>query len=112
MAALVIGGQPTPANPARVLNVSFQPSATDPTFVHYSVRITTIAAELGRVDLLSDAANPPVTVRARIAGGAAVAMTTEGVLSYIVPAGHFVLLQTVNEAGLPAFALNASTEIN
>lgn len=108
--------------PARAFGAAFQLSTTRPTEVHYSARIDSTMSltggQVGRVDLLSDASNPPTTVRARVAGGAtgtlslglSVTDTTEGELSYTVPAGHYVLLQAVDEVGAPTQTITAQVE--
>ena len=126
MAPAVAGfvGTPVVAHPARALNTTFMPSATRPTLVIYSVRITctqSVAAgpQVGRIELRSDAASPPVTVQSIMAAGQSgtlvvaltIVDTVGGVLIYLVPEGHNVRLATVNEAGAPAFTLTRVTEI-
>ena len=113
----------SPSSPSRSLGTAFQPSATRPTFVSYSGRIvsqiTLSGGQSGRIELRSDASNPPTTVRARVAGGATGTVvagvsqsdTAEAPLSYIVPAGHFVLLQSVNETSTPTYSIGAQVEI-
>lgn len=110
-------------NGARSLNTPFQPNAGGKTLVIYSVRVAAAVSiaggALGRVELRCDASNPPTTSRCRVAGGltgtvvVGVTMTdtTEGVLSYIVPAGHYVSLVTVNETGTPTYTLTQQYEI-
>ena len=73
----------------------------------------------GRVELRSDASNPPSTVRARVGGGVEATLTiglnvtdtAEGALSFTVPAGHYVLIQDVDEVGAPTQTLTAQAEI-
>lgn len=113
----------TPSTPARALNTVFQPSATKITLITYSVRITCTATiggnQDGKVDLLSDAANPPTTVRATMQNRMAVtlALTLQAineqtsVLTALVPAGHYVKLLTTQTTGTPAFALVSQTEV-
>lgn len=117
-------GTLTPASNSRTIGgTAFQPSSTRPTFVSYSARVVStislVAGQAGRVELRSDSSNPPATVRARVAGGISgtlsvglvVSDTAEGPLSYIVPAGHYVQLVSVNEVGTPTFTLPAQVEI-
>lgn len=113
----------TPSTPARALNTVFQPSATKITLVTYSVRITCTATiggnQDGKVELLSDASNPPTTVRAMMSNRMAVtlALTLQAineqtsVLTALVPAGHYVKLLTTQITGTPAFALVSQTEV-
>lgn len=110
------------ATPARSFGTAFCPSSTRPVMGYYSVRIESTfslsGGESGRVELLSDTSNPPTTVRARMAGGAtgtavsglSMVDTAEGVLSYLVPAGHCVLIRTVDETGTPTYTLTTQAE--
>lgn len=116
------GGSVTTSTPSRSLGAAFQPSATRATMGYYSARIvstiTLSGGQAGRVDLLSDSANPPTTVRARCAGGVtgtvvvgiSVSDTVECPMSYLVPAGHFVLLQDVDESGTPTQTITTQAE--
>jgi len=109
--------------PARAFNTTFQPSTTRPTLCIYSIRIvadlTLGGAESGRVELVSDAAAPPVTVQCRMAHGLAgtlvlgvtITSSMESVLVYLVPAGHNVRLNTINETTAPTYTLVRATEI-
>lgn len=119
------------ASPARTLDTSFQPSSTNQTFVTYSVTVVTSlkgGSGLGgvaRIELRSDASNPPTTVRASGGGSltsipntvpAGVTITTavQVALTYVVPAGHFVKIASVGGQGSPtltAFSLDVVTEI-
>lgn len=106
----------------RALATAFQPSVLRPTMGYYSARIvstiTLSGGEAGRIELLSDSANPPTTVRGRCAGGATGTVvlglslndTAECQLSYLVPAGDYVLLRSVTESGTPAYSLTAQAE--
>lgn len=108
--------------PTRSLGTAFQPSASAPTFVSYSARVvsslTIGGGQVGRVELLSDAANPPTTVRARMAGGAGgvgvvgltVTNTEESPLVYIVPPAHYVLLRSVDETAGSTYSITAQVE--
>jgi hypothetical protein len=109
--------------PSRILGTAFQLSTTRPSFVTYSARIvsnlTVLGGQAGRIELLSDASNPPTTVRQRVAGGCvgtavvgvALTDTVEAPMSYLVKPGDYVLLQGVNETGTPTFSLPAQTEL-
>lgn len=112
-----------PENNSRSLNSAFQPSSTRPVLVSYSVRVVSgislSGGASGRVELLSDASNPPTTSRGRVAGGVtgtvvvglSISDTAEGTLTYLVPAGHFVKLGTTNETGTPTYTLTQQHEI-
>lgn len=112
----------TPADNSRTLNSAFQPSSTRPTLVGFSVRVssavTVSGGQAGRIELRSDASNPPTTVRGRVAGGitgtvvVGISLTdvSEGQLTYLVPAGHYVKLVTVDETSTPTYSLNAQYE--
>jgi hypothetical protein len=98
------------SSPGRSLNTTFQPHATRPTSVHYAVSISCTVSlggsQTGTVELRSDAADPPTTVRARaslthslgvgIGVGSTVATTDE--LSYLVPPAHYVRLVSSGSA--------------
>jgi hypothetical protein len=117
-----------PASPARVLNTSFQPSLTRQTFVMYSVSVLTTLVgavglgAVGRIELRSDAANPPTTVRASTGGsitsspntltaGVTINTAVQTELTYIVPVGHFVEIASVSGQDTPTFFLDFVTEI-
>lgn len=101
---------------------SFQPDTGRPCFVSYSIQITQAVGAnpvTGRVELRSDANSTPTTVRAiaRQSGdvGGLLTNLTQSVtipISYWVPAGHYVRLVEVNEAGTPTYALSCQTEIS
>lgn len=115
-------GTITQSSPTRVLGTPFQPSASAPTLVCYSARIvsslTLSGGQAGRMELLSDVANPPTTIRCRVAGGATgtgvvgltVTDTAEGGLCYLIPVAHFVLLRSVNETSTPTYSLTTQSE--
>lgn len=119
-----IWGAPVVAHPARAFNTTFMPSATRPTLVIYSVRVTCTqtpasGAQAGRIEIRSDAGSPPTTVQAVMAGGqsgtlVAALTIVDAVgadLVYLVPEGHNVRIETVTEAGTPAYTLSRVTEI-
>lgn len=99
-------GTVTPVASARALGAAFRPSTTRATRVAYSVKTQVTnpllaGTSVSTVTLLSDANNPPTTERARVEASSAVGvsvslqLTTSNTapLSYIVPPGHYVLLQ-------------------
>ena len=112
----------SPSTPTRTIGTAFQPSTTQPVAVSYGLRvvstITITGGQAGRIELRSDSSNPPTTVRGRVAGGAtgtavvglALTDTAEDTISYIVPTGHFVLLQSVNETGTPTYSITSQVE--
>lgn len=92
---------------SRVLNTNFQPHATKWVKVCYSVKVQVtnpllVGTSTGTVKLLSDASNPPTTERARAESTSGVgvtvtlALTTSNTieLTYIVPPGHYVRLDS------------------
>lgn len=117
-------GTITQSSPTRILGTAFQPSTSAPTLVCYSARIVSSlslvisAGQAARVEFLSDAANPPTTIRCRVAGGltgtAVVGLTmvstAEGTLVYLMPTSHFGLLRTINETGTPTVSLTTQSE--
>lgn len=98
----------SPANNARALNTNFTPSTTRDTFVGYSITSTCTASLIGgqtqTVELRSDSAASPTTVRATYTNANTVSLaiaitvtnTQAGQLSTIVPRGHSV---RINSAG-------------
>lgn len=98
-------GTVTPSTPTRSLNAAFRPSTDKTTLVSYSVRVSATnpllaGSSTATVVLRSDASTTPTTERARaecrasVALAVSVAITNAQVipLTYIVPAGHYVLL--------------------
>lgn len=106
-------GTITPSTPNRAFGTAFQPNATKAVECSYAVKAQVTNPLLAgtsttTVRLLSDAANPPTTVRDVVEATSGVgvsvtlALTTSNTaaLRYIVPAGHYVLLQqTVTGTG-------------
>ncbi len=90
----------TAATPTRALATTFQPSATRPVMCTYtieaSVTITLLAGQTAQVELRSDTASPPTTVRAQVSvqasGVLGLARTDRQQLSYLCPAGHNIIL--------------------
>lgn len=105
------------STPTRVLGTAFQPSTTKQVLVSYSVKITCTASlaggQDGKIELLSDASNPPTTVRATAQNqnsvSLAIALTAVNAqtlqLSYWTPPGHFVLLKSTQTTGTPTFSI-------
>lgn len=98
-------GTVAPSTSTRALDTTFQPSATKAVLVSYSIKTQVtnpllIGTSTCTVRLLSDASNPPTTERGRAEATSGVgvtvtlALTTSNtaVLSYLVPAGHYVRL--------------------
>jgi|SRR5882672_9046137 len=105
--------------PARTLNTNFTPDTGRPVFCIYSVEINSGDSEDGLVELRSDTAATPTTVRSSgrnqfnvtgILGVGGNSITTAQ-LSYLVPPGHNVRLVTTNTTGTPTFTLKDQTEI-
>lgn len=115
-------GTVTPSTPARALGTAFRPSTTKATLCTYSVQVQAATPLLAgsataTVELLSDANATPTTVRARASVGqqvglsVSIAITDSNVipLSYIVPAGHYVLLKSTT-AGTASTSIVAQVE--
>lgn len=112
----------TPSTPTRAIGTAFQPSATNAALCIYSIQIACTASlsggQAGQVQLLSDAANPPTTVRSTIANqntsaltiGLTVVNNQTATLSYLVPIGHYVKLVSTNTTGTPTYTMVAQAE--
>lgn len=112
----------TPSTPTRTLGTAFQPSTTKPVLCIYSIQIACTASltggQAGQVQLLSDASNPPTTVRATIANqntsaltiGLTVVNNQTATLPYLVPVGHYVKLVSTNTTGTPTYTMVSQTE--
>lgn len=96
----------SPTTTTRTVNTNFQPSTIYDAHVIYSLTSTCTATLLGgqtqTIELRSDAASVPTTVRSTYTNSNSVALaiaitvvnTQAGQLSYIVPRGHFVRLNS------------------
>lgn len=115
-------GTVTPSTPTRTIGTAFQPSATNAVLCIYSIQIACTASltggQTGTVQLLSDASNPPTTVRATIGNqntstltiGLTIVNNQTATLSYLVPIGQYVKLVSANVTGTPTFTMIAQTE--
>lgn len=115
-------GTITVSTPTRAIGTAFRPSTTKATLCTYSVQVQAATPLLAgsataTVELLSDANATPTTVRARASVGqqvglsVSIAITDSNVipLSYIVPAGHYVLLKSTT-AGTASTSIVAQVE--
>ena len=115
-------GTVAPSTSARAIGTVFQPSTTKAVECSYSVKTQVTNPLLAgtsttTVRLLSDASNPPTTVRDVVEATSGVgvsvtlALTTSNTaaLRYIVPPGHYVLLQQ-SISGTGVATLVAQTE--
>lgn len=108
------------ATSTRTLNTTFTPDASNAVLVNYVISIsctaTLLGGQTGTVELRSDAATTPTTVRGRISNqnsvSLAIALTAvnaqEAVLSYLVPPGHKVRLVS---SGTATISLTAQSEV-
>lgn len=98
----------------RALGVAFQPNVDRPTFVGYEVSYGSGGVSTAYVELLSDVANPPTTPRARVGGATNVAIVVgvRATLNYVVPPGHYVLLQQVDVVPGGVCTLGAQVEVS
>lgn len=69
-----------------------------------SVQISSGALGDGKIELRSDAANPPTTVRGTHRVGTA-ATVNGGQIACLVKAGHYYVLQDVTAGGTPSYAV-------
>lgn len=112
----------TPSTPTRTIGTAFQPSTTNAALCLYSIQIactaSLIGGQAGQVQLLSDASNPPTTIRATIANqntsgltiGLTVVNNQTAMLTYLVPSGHYVKLVSTNTTGTPSYSMVSQTE--
>lgn len=112
----------TPSTPTRVIGTAFQPNATKAVECSYAIKTQVtnpllVGTSVATVRLLSDASNPPTTVRDHVEATSGVgisvtlALTTSNTaaLRYLVPAGHYVLLQQ-SISGTGVVSIIAQTE--
>lgn len=112
----------TPSTPTRALNTNFTPNANFPTWVSYSIAIAATATltgnQQGTVELRSDSAATPTTVRGtasagvNLALGVAITFTNSQTcqLSYLVPPGHNVRLVS-SVVGTPTISIVSQVEV-
>lgn len=102
----------TPATSARALDTTFTPSATRYVMVSYTVLMFLAALDDSTVELRSDAASPPTTVRCLMRSQAGAVglggQRATGALIYIVPPGHNVRLVL---SGTGTVSIAAQTEM-
>lgn len=82
--------------PGRGLAAPFQPNVARPVLCIYTAHVASTLGSNAVIRLLSDAANPPVTIRCEAGGGSGAlagdVINHYGTLVYICPPGHFVEL--------------------
>lgn len=110
------------STPSRTLGTAFQPSLSRLTHVCYSVKVDTVltltGGQEGRIEILSDSANPPTVIRGsapgRNTGTVVVGMTmtnsSGGSLCAMVPPKDYVLLRGVNVTGTPTYTITQQVE--
>lgn len=110
------------STPSRSLGTAFQPSLSRITHVCYSVQIdwtlTLAGGQTGRAEILSDASNPPTTIRGSVAGGqtgtlvvgVSLAGPGGGQLCALVRPKDWVLVRGVNVVGTPTFTITRQVE--
>lgn len=111
------------STPSRTLGTAFRPSTDRPTLVTFSANaecsISLSGGQEGRVELLSDSANPPTTIRAELAGckntgtvvlGVSEVVGSRGTATYWVPTGDYVLVRGVNVTSTPTLVITHQTE--
>lgn len=116
-------GTVTPAPTARTLGVAFRPSTTKAVWVSYTIRTQVTNPLLAgtssaEVVLYSDAATTPTVERGRVGASSgvglavAIALTTANTatVSFIVPAGWYVLL-TSNVSGTGSASIISQVEV-
>lgn len=118
----------TPA-PPRSIGTSFQPNQTRPCAVYYTAELTanlslTVLSPTSKLQLMCDANNPPTTVCSEVqlspslgVGGLigatlAIGQKQRFLVSYIVPAGHWVrLVQTNTNGGTAAIVIQREVDL-
>lgn len=112
-------GTLTATTPSRALDSAFVVHATKNAFVSYPVRIlasaTVVLGSGGKVQLLSDANNPPTTERGvfefSVNSGLLVTEGSSGNITALVKAGDYVMLKRTNLTGTPTITVGtAQTE--
>lgn len=125
MSAITLAGitLATPSTSTRVLGTPFQPDPLHMVLCVYTIRIVTTATigggSDGQVQLRSDAATTPTTVRCQARNGQVVTLaiilqsvnTQDAVLTYLCPAGHYINLVATNNSGSPTVSIVQQTEI-
>lgn len=119
-----LGGQGiSPSSPARTLNTNFVPSVDRHALCFYTVEIscttTLLSGADGVIELRSDAAVTPTTVRCSVRNRMVQTLgvtlgsnsVVRGVLSFLVPRGESVRLVTTTTVGAPVFTLVSSVEV-
>lgn len=81
-----------PSTPSRVIGTAFQPSVARTSRCAYTVQLVATSGQDGNVQLLSDSANPPTTVRAEARNASTGGGTIAEELTYDCPAGDYVKL--------------------
>lgn len=112
----------TPSAPTRMLGTAFQISPTKAALACYSVALSVtnpllVGSSTAQVQLLSDAAASPTTVRETATAGSAVGVTVSLQLTtsnaiplcYLVPAGHYVKLVS-STTGTASVSIVSQTE--
>lgn len=115
-------GTVTPSTPTRTLNTSFQISATNSALACYSIVLSTTnpllaGTSTAQAQLVSDAATTPTTARGTAAISSsvtlavAIALTTGNTvqLCYLVPAGHWVRLNS-STSGTGSVSISSQVE--
>ena len=104
-AAPVFGGvTPTAATRAAAVDTAYQPSTTLDVLILASVQISSGVAGDGKIEAMTDSANPPTTVVGTFRVGTA-ATVIGGQLAFLVKAGHYYKLTTTSTGGAPTFSV-------
>lgn len=115
-------GTVTPSTPTRALNTSFQISTTNSALACYSIVLSTTnpllaGTSTAQAQLVSDASSTPTTARgtaaisSSVALAVAIALTTGNTvqLCYLVPAGHWVRLNS-STSGTGSVSISSQVE--
>ena len=94
---------------ASAMDTAYQPSTTRDSLVQVSVSISFTSAGDGKVEFLSDAANPPTTVRATVRNGSDItplsADTKVFQFAVVVQAAHYYKLLHTDVGGACTYAV-------
>lgn len=107
-----------PGDQGRALNTVYQPNVSKGTLCAYSVKQQVSSLLLGsaecKCELLSDASNPPTTVRDTISIGTSgvlnIISSNTATVRHLVPAGHYIKLLTTTVGGTASQTLISQCE--
>lgn len=100
----IIAALPTVTTRAAAVDTVYQPSTTRDTIVCASIEISSGAAGDGKIEAMTDSANPPTTVVGTLRVGTALTVI-DSQLTFVVKKNHYYKLKTTQTGGTPTFAV-------